>query len=204
MAYEHDVFLSYKRGFPFGEWVQRHFLPFFSSYVEGALNRPLKVFVDTSGVATGDSWPQRLQRALGHSRCLVAIWSPQYFHSEWCRRECATMLYREERLGLRTVGNPGGLVLPVCVFDGEHFPERTREIQYFNCNDYFLVGEGFTRAPEYVRFQQEMKAWAVGVAEAIRRAPRWRKSWLSPKWLDQTGEDLYPRPMGNFPLSGLE
>lgn len=204
MAYEYDVFLSYKRGFPFGDWVHKHFLPFFEGYVEGALNRPLKTFVDTSGIATGDAWPERLKRALGHSRCLVAIWSPQYFHSEWCRRECAVMLHREERLGFRTLDNPAGLVLPVCVFDGEHFPERARNIQYLDCNDYFLVGDSFTMAAEYIRFQQELKSWAFEVAGAIDRAPDWNESWLHPDWTDHDGADLHPRPTGNFPLSGLE
>ncbi len=73
MPYDYDVFLSYKKRYPFGEWVHEHFLPFFEPFVESALNRQFRVFVDSYGIATGDAWPERLQRALGCSRCLVAM-----------------------------------------------------------------------------------------------------------------------------------
>jgi hypothetical protein len=203
MAYDYDIFLSYKSGFPFSNWVHEVFLPFFEPYVENALNRPLTVFVDRTGIAAGDAWPSRLERALACSRCLVAIWSPIYFHSEWCRRECELMLHRERQLGLRSLSNPSGLVLPISLFDGEHFPQITREIQTLDCRKYFIVGDGFKKTELYGQFQAEVLNWSGGVAAAIDRAPRWRREWLSRDWQQTSAIDLRPRPVGSVPFTGL-
>jgi len=134
MVYEYDVFYSYKTGFPFGDWVHEHLLPFLESYLGNALNRNVNLFVDRNGISSGDAWPERIKRALAHSRCLVAVWAPLYFNSLWCRYECAVMLYRERQLGYRTINNPSGLILPINVFDGEHFPDFAQEIQWLDYN----------------------------------------------------------------------
>jgi TIR domain len=190
MAYEHDVFLSYKSDFPFGDWVHECFLPFFRPYVENALNRPFNLFLDRTGIMSGDSWPQRLLEALSRSRCLVAVWSPFYFRSDWCRRECELMLHRERRLGMRSLANPGGLVLPICLFDGDHFPGPAKEIQHLDCRKYFVVGDGFKRTELYVEFQQVIARWSEEVASAIHRAPPWRKEWSSRQWHKDVAIDL--------------
>ena len=204
MDYEYDVFVSYKRDFPFGSWVHEHFLPFFSPFLASALNRAsVDIFVDTSAISTGDSWPRRLQRALGTSRCLVALWSPLYFNSAWCRRECAAMLRRERLLGFRTVENPAGLMLPICLFDGEHFPETTRSIQYGDCRKYFAVGEGFRKTELYVEFQKWMMAWVDDVARAVQTAPPWDARMLDPTWLADDEINLNPSPIYNFGFPGL-
>lgn len=204
MSYEYDLFVSYKREFPFDQWVREHFLPFLKPLVENALNRPLSIFVDKSGVQTGDAWPKRLQRALACSRCLVPVWTPIYFHSSWCRRECAVMMKRERQLGLRSLENPGGLVLPVRVFDGDYFPEAARQVQSLDCIPYFIVGDGFRRSELYVQFQQTLARWATEVAAAIEQAPAWSKEWLGESWLEATDVDLAPVPSRNFPFTGLE
>ena len=204
MAYEYDVFLSYRRVFPFGAWVDEHFLPFFRPFLEGALNRSPRIFVDRSGIRTGDAWPERLQQALGFSRCMVAIWSPLYFNSEWCRRECAVMIHREQQLGFHSLGNPGGLVLPVCVFDGEHFPEIARRRQSLDCRRFFVVGDGFKKTELYVEFQQVVAGWSADVARAISHAPPWSSDLSSRRWLRAESIDLAPRVANSFPFPGLE
>jgi len=111
MGYEYDAFVSYKRGFPFGDWVHETFLPLFEPLLVNALNQPsAKVFVDTAEIRPGESWPISLKNALAHSRCLVAIWSPSYFHSESCKRELSVLLRRERQEGYRTLQKPNGLI----------------------------------------------------------------------------------------------
>jgi hypothetical protein len=184
MGYKHDIFLSYTHAYPFADWVHEHFLPFFRSYLGNALGRPVDVFVDKSGILTGDAWEQRLKNALVFSRCLVCIWSPNYFDSEWCVKECHVMLHRENQLGYRTLQKPSGLILPVNAFDGESFPQFAKDIQYFDCRNFMRIGVGFTQIPRYVEFQDRMLEWVDEVALAVQNAPTWRAVWLTKSWVD--------------------
>ncbi len=52
------------------------------------LNREDVLFVDTEALRTGAHWETNIRDALQSTRVLVALWSPHYFSSEWCGREC--------------------------------------------------------------------------------------------------------------------
>lgn len=184
MSYQYDIFLSYNTEFPFGEWVRELLIPFLKPFIENTINREVKIFHDRDGILTGDSWSERLKSAIAHSRCMVAVWSPSYFNSEWCMKECAVMLNREEKLGYRTVGKPNGLIVPVCIFDGQHFPEFAKKIQYRDCRDYARVGEGFKRTTRYIEFQDSLIEWVPDIVESINGAPEWAEEWLTDEWLD--------------------
>jgi hypothetical protein len=204
MTYQHDIFVSYMHDAGMESWVHQHFIPFLRSFVGNALNRHINVFVDRSGIAAGDSWPVRLRSALAQSRCLVPIWSPLYFHSEWCRKELAVMLYREQQSGYRTILRPGGIVVPVNVFDGNFFPERAKQIQWLDLTKYWIVGDGFTKTERYVDFQDSLRDWANGVAAAIANAPAWQSDWLNEDWNNLPDVELSPRPSTNFHFVGLD
>ncbi len=192
MGYKWDVFLSYPHASPSGEWVHETFFPLFSFYLRNALNRPAtSIFIDREGIDPGDSWPYTLQLALAYSRCLVAIWLPDYFHSTWCTRELMVMLYREKQLGYRTRMNSKGLVLPVKVFDGDHFPRFAQRIEHFNCTRFFKVGKGFKNSELYLDFQDELASWTYKVAEAIKIVPEWKSEWLN----DSDHHDLFPEEL---------
>ena len=178
MAYQYDIFLSYPNGFILS-WVTDSFLPFLKWHLEGSLGRPPDVFFDRDGIATGDAWPLRLKQALGCSRCLVAIWSPSYFKSEWCMRECRVMYEREQQEGYRTIDNPSGLIQPVNVCDGKSFPGFAKNIQHFDCRDFAILGQGFEKTELYVTFQNKIRQWCGNVAESINNSPDWKASWLN-------------------------
>lgn len=124
--YDYEIFLSYTRVKLVEDWIHDHFLPIFSDFLELDLGYTPRVFVDTRNVVPGDSWPERLQSALAKSKCMVALWSPRYFKSLWCRYECAAMQYREQQLGYRTSSSPKGLIYPINIRDGDRFPDFTR------------------------------------------------------------------------------
>ncbi len=191
MEYEYDVFLSYKTGFPFGEWVHEIFLPFFEPYLGNALSHDANLFVDKHEISSGDAWPERIKRALANSRCLVAVWSPSYFTSNWCSYECAVMLHREHQLNYRTIENPGGLIIPTNVFDGEHFPDFVKRIQWLDCRRFFRVGEGFKKTRGYAEFQGVLIEWVDDVAKAINNAPPWSEEWLTAQWQDDAIENFH-------------
>jgi hypothetical protein len=200
MPYEYDVFLSYSHDYPFGEWVRDPFLPLFKGYLTAALGREPKLFVDLEGILTGNAVRETLKNALASSRCLVGIWSPNYFLSEWCRFECTTMLYRERKLGYRTISKPNGLVIPVSVHDGNKFPSYARSVQFDNWVQFAKVGEGFKRTERYVEFQDQVSCFADDVATAIEDAPTWDDAWLSEAWFQDVGSDVG----GNDPARGFD
>ena len=204
MDYEYDIFVSYMHDDQMDAWVHQHLLPFIQTFVGNALNRPVHLFVDRNGINTGESWPLRLQRALAASRCLLAVWSPLYFHSQWCRKECAIMLNRENKLGYRTLDNPAGLVIPVNVFDGHFFPDITKKIEWLDLTAFWIIGEGFSKTEKYVQFQDRLRDWAPQVAQVVNHAPSWQESWLSEPWLNVADRDLQPKPADNFACVGLE
>lgn len=185
MTYTYDVFLSYSHDFPFGQWVLDPFLPLFEGYLTAELERKPSLFMDREGIPAGATWPLQLRNALANSRCLVGVWSPNYFLSRWCKFECVVMLHRERRLGYRTAGKPGGLIIPVSVHDGERFPEYARSIQFLDWTRYARVGEGFKRTEDYADFQGRVSRFAADVARAVKDAPPWDAQWLSDDWLKE-------------------
>lgn len=113
------------------------------------------------------------------------------------------MLHRELQLGFRTVSKPSGLVAPINVFDGQFFPERARQIQWLDCQRFWVVGDGFSKTERYVEFQDVLRSWAVDVAGMIQSAPAWEELWMTGSWLQIDDGDLLPRPVSNFAFTGL-
>jgi hypothetical protein len=200
MPYSHDVFLSYSHDYPFGEWVTDPFLPLFQGYLTASLGREANIFSDRD-IPAGNSWPERLRNALATSRAMVGIWSPNYFISSWCQVECRFMLHRELVCGLRTGGNPNGLIVPVTLHDGDRFPPYAKAIQYADWNKYARVGDGFKKTERYVEFQDRICDWAENVASAIQLAPDWDARWLTDDWLNHAVPDwnsITPAPSSAF------
>ena len=195
MAYEYDVFLSYLHERPCGTWVADHFLPYFRHQLGNALNREAALFIDRSGIHTGQKWPARLKQALATSRCLVGIWSPLYFQSDWCRSECAIMLHREKQLGIGGA-NPDGLIAGVKVNDGIHFPDYAKAIQYADFEKLFFDGPGFAKSELHVELQRQIAAVAEDVAKVIAKTPPWSADWLTPAWTDDV---IAAMPAANRP-----
>lgn len=204
LDYQYDIFLSYQNDEVMASWIPDHLIPFIKTFVGNNMNRPVSIFFDRTGIPAGASWPLSLQNAVVRSRCLVAVWNPLYFSSDWCRRECAIMLHREQQLGMRAGANPDGLVVPINVFDGQFFPPRARSIQYFDLKDYWIAGPAFRESQLYVQFQIRLRVFAEWVADAIRRAPSWQAQWENSTWSDVDTTDLEPPATDNFAFPGLE
>lgn len=200
MDYMYDVFISYRQARLFGRWVHETFLELFEDYLAEALNKPkAAIFIDREEIRSGETLPARIKVALAHSRCMVAIWVPSYFHSPWCQRELSTMLRREHLLGYRTPGKPGGLVLPIRLFDGEYFPEFTKHILQFDCTRFARVGNGFLDSPRYLEFQDKLITWVSDVAQTIKSAPNWQPSWLDDPSFDDLIEGFVTPSVTFFP-----
>ena len=176
MAYQYDIFLSYRRNPESRKWLVEHFQPLLKHYVELELGREVTVFRDDQDIEVGATWPARLGGALGNSRTLVALWTSLYFHSEWCSRELSVMLARERGEKFRTRKRPG-LIFPVVLHDCEQLPPVLAPLQCLALKNGY--GLHFARSSERLEEleQQIAKQLAPSVAAAVKAAPRWRAKW---------------------------
>jgi hypothetical protein len=90
----------------------------FRNDLSKAINRlagePPRIFFDRTELMTSDLWESRIATALERSQLAVAILSPSYSRSEWCRREWASFAGREGELRAnRTFAEDRGLIFPI-------------------------------------------------------------------------------------------
>ncbi len=84
--YTYDVFISYRHETPVLEWVLEHFYYLLKAWLPQYMpvdHKP-RIFIDTQ-IETGFQWSIKLQNELKRSRCLISVWSPVYFQSDWCK-----------------------------------------------------------------------------------------------------------------------
>ncbi len=80
------------------------------------VGRPLRVFFDLAEIHTMQDWYGRIQSGLVQSRMMVAILSPRYFASEFCRHEWAEFVETELAHAL-----PGEGIAPIYVIPHPDF-----------------------------------------------------------------------------------
>lgn len=176
--YMYDVFISYRHKPPVLKWVANHFYPLLEQWLPNSMpyNQETKIFID-SQIETGSEWPAKLRQALRMSRCLLAVWSPDYFRSEWCQAELQTMLRREQLLGLRTEENPSGLIYAV-LFAGSHLlPPEVRAIQYLDLHKWNCPHSVYRNTRPYVGFDRKIQGLSEELARMIQSAPPWQNNW---------------------------
>jgi len=174
VAYEHDVFLSYRRANDWPRFVDNHFFPKFKHWLDTTLGRTSSVFFDVHDIETGESWPYRLAEGLAHSKVMVCLWSREYFSSKWCAAELSHMLAR--RKSTATELGPPPLILAVVIHDGEDIDPRLDEIQRFPLQKYAnpWIAEG---SPVAELLSMELEQFAEHVKHALARVPHFDPSW---------------------------
>ena len=170
MPYSYDIFLSYHRRPPVGDWVRNHFYPKLSEWLAESSGTEPKIFVDWQQ-ETGMHWPENLQAALKGSKLLVPVWSPRYFRSPWCQAELESMWLREHKLGLGTLQRPDGLVLPVVFNDGEHFSAKAKTVQHRDFRKWNFPEPSFATTAPYLEFIPQIQQFAAELAERIQHPP---------------------------------
>jgi hypothetical protein len=199
MGYDYDIFLTYLRSNPLSlQWVNDIFYPLFEPLVSEAANAHVRIFKDTESIMSGMNWKNRIKQALAHSKIMVPVFSPLYFQSKWCLREFTAMYYRQCQLNLATINNPNGLILPVKIFDGQHFPQQAADIHTLDCTSYFRVGEAVKTSLIYLELQEKLIGWVDQVAAAIQAAPAWDAAWKSDAWLEDPYKNWAPIPPARF------
>lgn len=177
MAYNYDVFISYKRHNEWPTWVKKVFYKLLDHWLNAEMAEGCRVFVDYR-LEEGQEWPGRLAQVLSESRVLVPLWSPQYFTSNWCLTEMSLFTAREKTTGFGTPHNPQRLIIPAAIHDGASFPHDARLIQYREiqplCNIRIASG-GITEE----RLSEEIRNWVPNICAAIRQSPEYDPDWIT-------------------------
>jgi hypothetical protein len=185
MAYEYDVFISYRRQRLKTEWLVDMFLPLFEEYlgdeIAERMQRPLgRIFFDQReidpalrefdnlrGIEPGANWQASLRQAIKTSTCMLGVWSPTYFFSDWCNVEWRSFLRRQELTQLQTI-------VPISIRGGSGFPADARLQQRIDLSNYNFIGEGFRRTELFVELQRHVRSLATAVARTIELAPAYQ------------------------------
>lgn len=114
MSYQNHIFVSYKREELWTPWTRDRLKQLLISYLQPELGgeRP-EIFVDEF-IDIGADYVDTLAEQLATSMALVAIFSGDYFASDWCLHELDLMLDR--------IGGRPGLIFPVVVHDCDSLP----------------------------------------------------------------------------------
>lgn len=172
--YLYDVFVSYRHKPPVLDWVRNHFYPLLDQWLPSAMAVEPKIFIDWEEIEIGAAWPAKLRQALRQSRCILSVWSPEYFRSEWCLAEWETFRERERLLGMASEQQSEGLIYPVVFSDGEHFPPEAVGAQLQDLRDWNTPHHVFRETKAYVEFDNQMQTLVKGLAKTIGRAPAWQ------------------------------
>ena len=167
VPYEYDIFLSYQRDFrDFAEILETELKRYVRE--ELGLPRELELYRDVSKTGSGAVWHEDLRSSLARSRVLVPLYSKVYFASEWCRREMALMLARQEAIRMDTQALGGGLIAPGLIYDGEDLPAAAKRIQHY---DLKAVVVSHRDTHMQARLEAAVRSWAEFIGKAWRRAP---------------------------------
>jgi hypothetical protein len=170
--YEYDVFFSYKRHRLTIRWtreVQTRLQYFLSQEV----GRETRLFVDEDCIDTGERWPEKLRESLRLSRCMICVWSPLYFQSDWCVSEWQSFRQRERQLNMGS----HGLIAPVRFHDGDDFPQEARDVQSLDLRPFASTMAAFWASRRTVALEDRLKDLAVSVAKMVKCAPPFAPHW---------------------------
>jgi len=166
MSYKYDVFFSYRRNKLTESWHEKlvEQLKFWLN--NEIAERDISIFYDKESIEVGDLWANKIGDALKHSRCIVAVLSPDYFKSEWCYAEISTFLKRQEVLSI-----PGGIIMGARFHDGNSYPGAVKNIQQVDFNKYASLSKSFWETRRADDFTEEIKKFAKEIALKIKTAP---------------------------------
>ncbi len=190
MAYQYDIFISYKRSNTGTRWVRNYLYPLLNDRLQQ--NSPVEVRLSCDfQIEDGALWPAEIENRIQNSAILLAVWSAEYFRSSWCMAEWQSFRRREASLGLSSRKKPTGLVYPIRYADGDHFhpdaklTQCQKDFSTLNCAE-----EALRNSNDYLDFDRLVSQMAIDLVHRLNRAPNWRRNFPIAK----------PRPLGPAPL----
>lgn len=100
----YDFFVSYARKDNADGWITNFVDELLAEHRKFTAGRELKRFFDGNDISAGADWQHTLNHGIAHSRLFVAFISPNYFASEWCRKEWRAWIDAEIAKHILTAG----------------------------------------------------------------------------------------------------
>jgi hypothetical protein len=180
IMYRYDVFVSYKRE-PSNKRLVTPWLREVLDRVEYWLRQELggqqvAIFFDEDSIEIGDDWPDEIRDALLSAKCLLPVWSPEYFRSTWCVAEWRSFLMREELISSR--GQAAcRLIVPIKFHDGCWFPVEAQRVQQLDLSPYTATTQAFWASQRADELDQRIKRFTPNLARVVSQAPPHETSW---------------------------
>lgn len=100
----YDFFVSYARSDNANGWISNFVEELLAEHRKFAAGRELTCFIDKNDIGAGADWQHTLNHGIAHSKLFVAFISPNYFASEWCRKEWRAWIDAEIAKHILTAG----------------------------------------------------------------------------------------------------
>jgi hypothetical protein len=164
MAYEYDIFFSYKRDRQSDAWhlKLKQKLEYWVS--QELTDGDVRIFFDIEEIKTGDLWKQTIASALRRSKCILCIWSRRYFRSDHCRSEWQSFEKRSADLGM-------SLVIPTTISEDKDFPNDAQGRQSRDLSSYFSTFAVFWESPRALELEDQLRILAKDIARVIKASP---------------------------------
>ncbi len=141
--------------------------------------RPFSTFFDLQNVNTMADWEHRILKALRGARLMLAILSPAYFRSAFCKREW--QICRDNELERTLIGEG---IAPIYIIDAPEFEDEAgaeldewrkdlRRRQHLDIRNFWTEGIEALRSQE---FRQRLERLNQDVSARLDRVDRSRKS----------------------------
>src|SRR5207247_6647877 len=114
---EFDLFVSYAHTDDHNGWVSALIEAIRAEHAQFT-NVPLRTFFDREAIRDMDDWEHRILAGLRTAKVLLAVLSPHYVASAFCRREWATYLEHEQARTLPGEGITPLYTIQVPEFEG--------------------------------------------------------------------------------------
>jgi hypothetical protein len=116
MTPDFEIFCSYARSDNDDRWVE-HFANRLAGTYRRLTGLAPDVFLDRESLITADIWQAKIRLALDASQVLIAVVSPSFVRSEWCRREWDAFAVREVEFRRRELlAEEQGLIFPILLY----------------------------------------------------------------------------------------
>lgn len=161
----HDLFISYAHRDD-RNWVAA-FEKSLRETVSQRLGSDIVVWKDTRDIEAGQNFEDEIKSAVAQSAVMVALTSPSYLNSEWCRQERLAFGEQFKEIGGLESSRRFCVALKTPWENEGHkfFLPKIKQVRFYRASD---DGDEYEFVPGTDDFKTAIRSLAAGVAECLR------------------------------------